>query len=164
MAIQFKSATGFDYVSAATPLPVTIVGGSGGPFVLKAGDTMTGNLVVQSNSVAIGTAFTPVAWGTGGALDVNGAAGGLVALYYGGAAKGYFLANSTSGFSFNTQGDGSLNFVTNGTERGRFDANGLVMSGAVRLNNAAVAATPTATHTVTMEDSTGQVYRFLCAV
>ena len=34
----------------------------------------------------------------------------------------------------------------------------------LRLNNAAVAATPAATHTVTVQDSTGTTYRLLCVV
>ena len=45
MAIQFKSATGFDYVSAATPLPVTIVGGGTGD--VDGPSSATDNAVVR---------------------------------------------------------------------------------------------------------------------
>lgn len=70
MAIQFKSVTGFDYVSAANPLPVTIVSSPGGPYVLKTGDTMTGNLVFSDAGEGISLAGGGTMTGASGAITL----------------------------------------------------------------------------------------------
>lgn len=53
-----------------------------------------------------------------------------------------------------------------GTQIAQLDTNGLTISSGkyIQLGNAAVAETPTATHTLTMKDSGGTTYRFLCLV
>lgn len=64
---------------------------------------------------------------------------------------------------FMTSADGGVT----PTEAMRIDAaqRVIIASGkALRLGNAAVAATPTATHTITVQDSTGTTYRLLCVV
>lgn len=43
-------------------------------------------------------------------------------------------------------------------------ASTLTVTGALKLGNAAVAATPTPTHTITIQDSTGTTYRIPCVV
>jgi hypothetical protein len=67
MAIQFKSSTGFDYVSAATPLPVTIVGGGTGDVdgpssatdnAIALFDGTTGKLLKNSSVTLSGTTLT----------------------------------------------------------------------------------------------------------
>ncbi len=80
MALQFKSSTGFDYVSAATPLPVTIVGGGTGDVdgpssatnnALAIFDGTTGKLLKNSAVTLTGTAFLGI-----GATDLTFTAGG----------------------------------------------------------------------------------------
>jgi hypothetical protein len=158
MALQFKSATGFDYVSAATPLPVTIVSGSGGPYVLKAGDTMTGALgfgddvelsrasagQINVNGIGVAGKF---------AVSANGTVGGSIA--YDGGTGGLLLDSNNAIFIRNNGTTLALTLDT--SQRAIF-------AGPIRLNNAAVPATPTATHTLTVQDSGGTTYRLLCVV
>ena len=73
----------------------------------------TGNLTAVGNG-AFGPSFTPQAWGTGGALDVNGTTGGIVGVAYNGAAKGYVLAEA-GGILVNSHAGGTAKFNTGGS-------------------------------------------------
>lgn len=94
MALQFKSATGFDYVSAATPLPVTIVGGGTGDVDGPASSTdnaivrfdgATGKLIQNSSAILSDSPLTGT--GSGVFLDLSYA----VNMSGGGAATGIKL-------------------------------------------------------------------------
>ena len=85
-------------------------------------------------------------------LEITRAAGGAITLARPTSITGNLTLSSGSNLAMS--GAGTL---TTGT--------GLITcNGAIRLNNAAVAATPTATHTITVQDSTGTTYRLLCVV
>lgn len=88
MAIQFKSATGFDYVSSATPLPVTIVGGGTGDVDGPASatdnaivrfDGTTGKLI-QNSVVTIADTTGAFTWASGQDAVLNGGNGGVLTL------------------------------------------------------------------------------------
>jgi hypothetical protein len=87
--------------------------GTGGTALTLANSTLAATF---AGSVAAGTAFTPTLWGTGGAIDINGSAGGLIACYFNGSPKGYLLAN-TADLALNTQGVTPLLIRTNGSTR-----------------------------------------------
>jgi hypothetical protein len=78
--------------------------------------TFGGNLTALGSTASIGTSFTPTAWGSGGAVDVNGSGGGLFAAYFNGSPRGYLVAN-TADLALNTQGVIPLLFRTNGSTR-----------------------------------------------
>jgi hypothetical protein len=88
----------------------------GGTLSATGAATFANDLVVQGTTAAVGTAFTPTAWGSGGSVNVNGTAGGLVAVYFNGSPRGYLNAN-TSDLAINTQGSLPLLLRTNGSTR-----------------------------------------------
>jgi hypothetical protein len=88
---------------------------------------------------AFGPSFTPQAWGTGGALDVNGTTGGIVGVAYNGAAKGYVLAES-GGILVNSHAGGTAKFNTGGS-----GATTLGNTGSVTTINATTANIPSTT-------------------
>lgn len=92
MAIQFKSSTGFDYVSAATPLPVTIIGGGTGDVdgpasatdnAIARFDGTTGKLIQNSVLLVADTTGALSGFATGAGITfheggaITGASGSL---------------------------------------------------------------------------------------
>jgi hypothetical protein len=104
-------------VSDSTEASVGSTTGSG----IFAGGIYAGAASVIIGQTSFGPAFTPLAWGTS-SIDVNGASGGLVGLYYAGTAKGYAAAES-AGVILQAQSNGTVKINTGG-------------SGAVTLGNA----------------------------
>ena len=110
----------------------------------------TGQLTVTGAAQnPFGSTFTPTAWGTS-SVDINHASGGMLAVYYGGTAKGYFVANSgTAAISLNTQGDGTINQNVNGTTRASVTSAGLAVTGQVAATTTAGQHTFNVTQSIT---------------
>ena len=88
----------------------------------------SGNLTVSGTGQnAFGASFSPLSWGVP-SIDINGASGGLFAVYYGGSARGYFLGNSAD-VTINTQGSYPIVFKINSSEQARITSGGNLLLG-----------------------------------
>lgn len=115
----------------ATGISRSIISDDGSTVSVAGALSATGQLTISgAGQNAFGSTFTPTAWGVS-SIDINHASGGLVGLYYGGAAKGYFIALSGGGLGINTQGVGTVDINVNGTQRGQFSGTGLAVTGAL---------------------------------
>jgi hypothetical protein len=107
-------------------------GTAGNPITFTPGMTLdaSGNFIVG------GTTATNTSSGRGN-ITLNGSSSAIISIGVGGVEKGYIytqgtdiIANADSGgFSVQTATANPITFITNGSERGRFDSSGNLMVG-----------------------------------